>query len=524
MLLHTNSHRFLIRFMTVGSIAAALLSGCAGMSGKQTGQSSSPAAVQQETPTQESARYADQRLPGIGVIHQAGAASIEAAPEQTATQGTESWLIHRRTRTAPQGYASAVSVLPRQQLTFFINSTFPYHVSFYRMGYYGGLGARLYGQTREKLPDIQHAPVNAQTMDAGWKASFAYTIPRNWPTGFYLAKITDLRQQSGYVPFVVRQANPSATFAVLIATSTYQAYNNWGGKSLYSYNSTAHQQAYTVSFNRPFSEEYGAGQFFMYEYNLVRWLEKNRYSLTYLTDTDIDRGALSKAHVRALLIAGHDEYWSMNERNAMESATARQMNLGDFGSDTGDWQVRYASDAQGNVDRLMICYRSATKDPLSKTHPSFTTVKWSRPPVNRPQEQVLGSQYTGVIASQQDILLDHPPAWMLRGTGLQPGDHLKKAVWGEADAYRGKLPGVTLVAHTPVLLGHLPNDTYKGYSDVVWYQKPTGGKVFATGTFAWSWLLDGFQQFRSHYGVVPSSAVQEMTRNVLQALGTMTSH
>ena len=38
----------------------------------------------------------------------------------------------------------------------------------------------------------------------------------------------------------------------MYATNTYQAYNNWGGKSLYEFNSTG-GRATKVSYNRPYA-------------------------------------------------------------------------------------------------------------------------------------------------------------------------------------------------------------------------------------------------------------------------------
>ena len=54
------------------------------------------------------------------------------------------------------------------------------------------------------------------------------------------------------VPFVVREP-PGHHAAILVQESvnTWQAYDNWGGKSLYGFTSTDGVAAVKVSFNRP---------------------------------------------------------------------------------------------------------------------------------------------------------------------------------------------------------------------------------------------------------------------------------
>ena len=144
--------------------------------------------------------------------------------------------------------------------------------------------------------------------------------------------------------------------------NTWEAYNDWGGKSLYTFNSTGPVvpasgtvAAAMVSFNRPFAN---AIDVFQYEYDRVRWLERNGYDVSYQTDVDTDENPASLLGHRLDVVSGHDEYWSRAMRNAWEAARAAGVNLAFLGGNIGFWQARYAAG-----DRTLIEYRSAKLDP-----------------------------------------------------------------------------------------------------------------------------------------------------------------
>ncbi len=71
--------------------------------------------------------------------------------------------------------------------------------------------------------------------------------------------------------FVVRPKSPGSTSKILLQLSanTYNAYNNWGGFSLYAYNGRAKNQGSRVSFHRP-----GGSQFYNWEHAFVAWAEE----------------------------------------------------------------------------------------------------------------------------------------------------------------------------------------------------------------------------------------------------------
>ena len=120
-----------------------------------------------------------------------------------------------------------------------------------------------------------------------------------------------------YIHFVVRDDDRRSALLFQTSVTTYQAYNEWGGMSLYS-----KPTAYEVSFNRPYQRGHGSGDFLFWEYSLLRFLERNGYDVTYTTDVDTHTRGHLIVRNKAFLSVGHDEYWSWEMRDALETALA----------------------------------------------------------------------------------------------------------------------------------------------------------------------------------------------------------
>src|SRR5262249_1934073 len=156
-----------------------------------------------------------------------------------------------------------------------------------------------------------------------------------------------------------------------------EAYNNYPndsatGKSLYTFNSygpntvSGNASAVKVSFDRPMADT-GLGNFHKWEVNFIRWLERSGYDTTYSSDVDrhTDGGALL-TH-KALLIAGHDEYWTKEMRDAVEAARDAGVHLGVFAANTSYTQIRLEPSAGNVPNRVVVEYRNfpwAPTDPV----------------------------------------------------------------------------------------------------------------------------------------------------------------
>jgi hypothetical protein len=441
---------------------------------------------------------------------------------ENAKPGTSQWQITQSASSNElAGFASRTSVNHGSAITLYVNTDQPtFILDVYRMGWYQGLGAHRYLHAAG-LPGIQQPPprVDPQTrmVYCVWQPSYTLHVPISWPSGFYLAKLTDTRGGQSYIVFVVRDDTSHATFVLQSPVTTYQAYNHWGGRSLYGSVAAPYdvaQRSYAVSFDRPYDAADGTGLFLTWEYPMVRWLERNAYDVTYITDIDTDEQSALLLQHRVFLTVGHDEYWTANMRAHVLLARNNGVSLGFFAGDVSEWQIRLEPSPLG-PDRVELCYKVAALDPYATTQPLWTTVRFRDPPVDNPENALVGVWHVGIVSSSADLVLTGKSSCLLRGTGLHAGSHLAGLIGYEYDALANNgftPPGIVVLARSPVVdTQGTPNQA----ADTTWYAVPSGALVFAAGTMQWSWGLD------SAGGNMPHQADarwQRYTRNLLLAL------
>jgi hypothetical protein len=232
-----------------------------------------------------------------------------------------------------------------------------------------------------------------------------------------------------------------------------------------------------------------------YEYNMIRWLESQGYDVTYVTDLDVHENPdLLKQH-KAVVVAGHSEYWSLEMRDGFEAARDAGVNLGFFAANTAYWRVRFEPSSTGQADRVMVCY----KDPLLND-PVAPTYLWRGPENNRPENALMGVMYTGDYGDQYggfDYVVGQSSDPYFNNTGLANNDALAGLVGYEWDAVvdNGFTPPGLVVLSTssvsPSSIGpDLPPGTDTTVSHSVRYTAPSGAKVFSTGSIQWAWGLD----------------------------------
>ncbi|MED2975040.1 hypothetical protein P4361_22800 [Fictibacillus sp. B-59209] len=416
------------------------------------------------------------------------------------------WKITNPAGKTLQGYTNTSSIEPGKVLSFYIHNEKPFSIEFYRMGYNAGVGSVYMTKTNTFPGKPQNKQPEGEAAEANWVRSVTFTVPSYWKSGVYMAKLVDTSQRESYIPFVVKQSTPKGQLGILISTNTYQAYNNWGGKSLYGYNSTNKTAGYQASYNRPYTSNNGSGEFFAYEYNFVRWVERQNYSVTYFTDQDVHNGVLKKSQINALIIPGHDEYWTMNMRKAIDDKVNREkMGLGVFNANVAYWQVRFDEKIPG----MMYGYKY-NPDPITETNPQLTTTQFRAKPVNMPEKNLLGLQYAGIPKPKYNDLTFTKPHWLLKGTSIKPGDTIRNIIGGEVDAYDGTFPGVEVVGESNINLYGVNTKSH-----VTWYPHPGGGKVFAAGTFYWNWYLDPYGK---GYIASTNKNIQIITKNAINEL------
>ncbi len=424
-----------------------------------------------------------------------------------------------------KGYASTTSVNQNQSITFYVttNPAQTYTINFFRIGWYGGLGGRLRlhvgpldGMTQPSCPTDRTTGM----IGCAWTASYTLSVPGDWTSGVYLGLLTNAQGYQNYLIFVVKDGRP-ATFLYQESVTTGEAYNNYPddrvtGKSLYEYNSygantvAGDQRAVKVSFDRPYTAN-GAALFLDWEVYLVRWLERNGYDVTYSTDVDTHAAGAALLNSKAFISSGHDEYWSMDMFNAAKSAREAGTNLAFFGADTAFWQVRFESSAAGIPNRVMVCYKDAAIDPVQGP---TTTVAFRDPPVNQPEQTLVGVQFTNMVNYGNNVgyVVTNSSNWVYAGTGFQDGDSVPGIVGYEMDRLMSNYPPPPNTSYT--LLSHSPYTSSGGvpdYANSSIYQAPSGAWVFAAGSISWSWGLDNFNY------TLADPRIQQTTANVLNA-------
>ncbi|MFN8557916.1 MAG: DUF6605 domain-containing protein [Dehalococcoidia bacterium] len=278
--------------------------------------------------------------------------------------------------TPIRGYAGDASVNRGSAITLFVSTAEPtYTIEVYRLGWYGGMGATLVLE-RRRLPRSESAGSAPQSgiglIDAGWSPSYTLQTGAAWTSGVYLVKLTAKSGAVGYISFVLRADGTTADIVHAARSPPGLPTTNWGGKSLYDFNSDG-GRAYKVSFNRP-SPCGGWRSFFDGDYNMVRWLEAQGYDVTYVTNTDLEANPAILNGRRMFLSNFHDEYWSKAMRDTVTAGRDRGMHMAWFGANNVYWQVRLEADPFGAANRVMVCYKDAALDPLAGSNPQVATV------------------------------------------------------------------------------------------------------------------------------------------------------
>jgi hypothetical protein len=327
------------------------------------------------------------------------------------------------------------------------------------------------------------------------------------------------------------------------SVTTYQAYNNWGGKSLYTFNSTDNIPAIKVSFNRPYATGNGSGELFWWELHTLRFLEREGYDVEYCTSMTTHRSSSLISNHRAFLSVGHDEYWSAEMRRNVTAIRDQGVHLAFLGANDCYWQIRMEpSPLTGQPRRTMVCYKERfQEDPLFGVDSARVTTRWRDNPVNRPEEQLIGVQYD-FFPVNGDLVVDNSSHFIFEGTGLGNGDRLPGLLGFEADRTFGGGPtSLIRLCYSPIISGaglrsrpsemrtsggglrtteeqqrlsleERTSTASVGFSEMTIYSARSGALVFATGSMQFNWGLDdGTDSSRTQ---LVNPAAQQMMRNL----------
>ena len=451
-----------------------------------------------------------------------------------------------------QGFATDFSVRPGQVVSFKIDTrSTNFRVRIYRLGYYGGRGARHLGDV-VGTPRTQPAPrTDAATglVDCGnWAVSASWQVPAGAVSGVYYALFERLDQpnSSNHTFFVVRGSGSSD---VLVQTSemTMHAYNRYGGNSLYYGEPVG--RAYKVSYNRPFGAGIGnENDFLNAEYALVRWLERNGYDVEYCAGIDVHREPTILSGHKIFVSSGHDEYVTGPQRAHVTAGRDAGVNLVFMTGNEYFWRVRMepSIDGSGTPDRTIVCYKetlnNAKIDPSPEWTGTWRDARFS-PPSNGglPENELTGQLFRAILpVDSSDLAIEVPAEFagmrFWRNTpvaGLSPGQvrQLGPNTLGyefDCDVDNGFRPGGLIrlsstTAFAPMLLQDEGGSYTAGtcVHNMTMYRADSGALVFGSGTVQWAYGLD--EGHVDDPGTPTDPVIQQATVNLLADMGVQPS-
>ncbi|MGI6415711.1 MAG: N,N-dimethylformamidase beta subunit family domain-containing protein [Thermoguttaceae bacterium] len=437
-----------------------------------------------------------------------------------------------------EGYCSRQSVAAGEPIEFFVSAEpeCQFTIEIFRMGYYGGKGARLM-QTLGPLAGKPQAvpPAGARRIrECRWEPSARLVIPADWPSGVYLGRLSRVPNPDGtmpwqsYVVFIVRDDRP-ADILFQCPDNTWQAYNRWPDSySLYidpeneraSCNNTV-----DVSFDRPYGkyvqiyqnpQSVGSGEFLCFEFPLCYWLEQHGYDVSYCSNSDMltpDRAAKCKAFISV----GHDEYWDVRQYESVRKIAQSGVCVLFLSGNAVCWVSPFRDGFDGRHNRIIsrkAPYQGLTMGPKPLT-PEF--VKATYEFVGPDEGLLVGARNILPVNGGGDWVCAKPEHWIFAGTGMKKGDRIRGLVGWEFHGEPAPIPGLEVVAEGIALHGGTEPVPYQATI----YPTVNGGFVFNASTIFWSFGLSsppGHMPVWSHntrpHG--PDERVQQITHNLLR--------
>jgi len=398
--------------------------------------------------------------------------------------------VYGRTASAQyvEGYTDRRSYVAGDSIGFHVSTSSPtYRIEIVRDG--------LTPQTLDVSPSLVGQVRASQPMGwlgAGWPVSYSWTVPITWPTGSYYARFVLPSGTYRMHPFIIRQSSPGSTSRIAFCAdyNTRNAYNVWGGKSLYA----GVPAATKVSFLRPHSAENGLGKGAYLPVQCYGRLEAEGYSLEYISEHDVENIPSILAAYDIVIFSAHLEYNTRTFYDAIHAHHDRGGHLAFFSANDLWWQVRFE-----DAGATMVGYKSTAipYDPLYGVNNALVTTHWNELLLNRPGEALQGVTFqanSGAYYLGGDYTVQNASHWFFEGTGLQNGQVFGQSLAsGETDGIGRASPPVVDVllsarlsqpatTQTPPQPFDSPAAIYYEDSPAYGFPNGRGGQVFAAGT------------------------------------------
>ena len=471
-----------------------------------------------------------------------GRFGVQAAwvAHENAEPGTTAWRITGRQPGYIRGFADRTDAKVGDRVGLYVSTdATSFRVIAYRMGYYGGRGARdIWSSTTIRgsvQPPCPVAPGTNMVACDNWSRSTTFAITAAFVPGDYLLKLVGSGGQQSWVLLTIIDPASRATYVLVGRLLTEEGWNGYGGFDFYqgtgpcprgSSTYPVCNRARVVSFDRPYIDGNGSSDFLGNEYPLVRFCEQHGLDVTYVSDVAIDEHPeLLLAH-KAILSLGHDETWTYAERRGAQVALAHGVNIALFGAAAVLRHSRLQSSPLG-PDREEVDYRNSDEDPLGrKGDPMQVTGNtWGSPPASWSEVSFVGQEYSGYMqpgTGTVPLVVFDATAWIFRGTRLRTGSAVPGVIDSDFDHLDPRLvpAGLQVLAHSPIPLAraYTNQGTWGAvtYSDMTYYSDPSSkGGVFDSGTVNW---INTLTPCVTGYAC-SAPVVQQMTGNLLWLFG-----
>jgi hypothetical protein len=359
-----------------------------------------------------------------------------------------------------EAYCWPPSVAPGEPVALHVSTDAPaFRVSVAREG----AGSEVLWRSEGVGPGHHATPQDASAGGCGWPAALEIPVGEDWRSGYHSVHLSTGTEETDAFLVVRPGDDDRAPILLVLSTTTWQAYNDWGGPSLYTGGTR-------VSFERPLAKGFlvkpeparrkmqpesdreglwffewaeprgvsvwsGGAGWWNWERPFVRWAEANGYRINVAISQDLEQHPEVLDGHRLYLSVGHDEYWSWGMRDALDGFVDGGGNAAIFSGNTCFWQIRLDEDHRG-----MTCFKyRADEDPVAGTADErYLTGPWSDRRVGRPETSTIGLTFTrggysryglGVPRASGAYTVWRPDHWVFEGTDLRYGDAL-----GLADA------------------------------------------------------------------------------------------
>ena len=426
-----------------------------------------------------------------------------------------------------EGYCSHRSIRAGETITFHVSTNPPssFKIEVYRLGFYSGRGGRLMRELGPFDGQVQPDPPigEKRVRVCQWKACAELTIPSDWVSGVYIGKLTAQPQGvQSYVIFVVRD-DRRADFIVQCSDTTWQAYNRWplqfslydDGKETWYWGGGVQ-----VSFQRPYGRycqildqplSTGSGEFFLWEFPFVHWLESRNYDATYISNLDTHRDQAGLLRANGFISIGHDEYWSIEMFEHVKAAVAHGVNVGFFSGNAvcGRIKLNESSDAFERVG--VFGPPGGTRD-----FAAMKSLAHERPYAN----ELIGAHSTGPVTGGADWVCTKPDHWIYEGSAMREGDRIPGLIGWEWHGDPAPIPGLEIVATAPTQSA--PEKLNGGVYTATIYPGPRDNFVFNASTCWWADGLSappGYMRPKAYTEPRgPDPRVARITQNILDRM------